>query len=171
MPGTVFMRGEKVTLRTIREADYEFIEQHFNDPSIRDLSGVPFPWSESDVAEFVEATDDTVQFLVCRDASPVGHVVLAELDTQAKTAELGWIVITPTEQRNGYATEAGALCLDHAFDDRGLHKVWARVNANNTPSIELLETLGFEREGVLREQEYAAGRHVDVYRYGRLASE
>lgn len=164
------MRGERVTLRTIRPADYRFVERHLNEPAIRRPAGVPFPTSEAEVAEFVEG-EETVQFLVCREESPVGHVVLAELDTQARTAELGWIVITPEQQGEGYATEAGELCLDHAFDDRGLHKVWARVNADNTPSIRLFETLGFEREGTLREQEFAAGERVDVYRYGRLATE
>lgn len=165
------MRGDQVTLRTIRPADYSFIERHFNDPAIRTQAGVPLPWSESTVAEFVEETDETVQFLVCRDGSPIGHVVLTELDTQARTAELGWLVITPEEQGNGYATEAGHLCLDHAFDDRGLHKVWAQVNADNTASVKLLETVGFQREGVLREHEYANGGRIDVYRYGRLVTD
>lgn len=171
MPGIVFMRGERITLRTIRETNYGFIERQFNDPAIRRQAGVPFPWSESDVAEFVETDDDTVPFLVCRDESPIGHVVLTELDTQASTGELGWIVITPDEQGKGFATEAGALCLDHAFDDRGLDKVWARVNEGNTPSIQLLERLRFEREGVLRQQEYVNGERVDVYHYRRLANE
>lgn len=171
MPGTVFMRGERVTLRTIRPSDYAFIERHFNEPAIRKRAGVPFPWSESEVAEFVEDREDTVQFLICRDESPVGHIVLTDIDTQARTAELGWIVITPGEQGNGYATEAGRLCLDHVFDDRGLHKVWAQVNADNTASIQLFETLGFEREGVLREHEYAEGDRGDVHQYGRLATD
>jgi RimJ/RimL family protein N-acetyltransferase len=171
MPGVVFMRGDRITLRTIRPADYSFIERHFNEPAIRTQAGVPFPWSESMVAEFVEEAEDTVQFLICRDESPIGHIVLTELDTQARTAELAWIVITPGEQGNGYATEAVRLCLDHAFDDRGLHKVWAQVNADNTASIQLFETLGFQREGVLREHEYANGERIDVHRYGRLATD
>lgn len=171
MPGAVFMRGERVTLRTIRPTDNRFIERLFNEPAIRKQAGVPFPWTESEVAEFVEENEDTVQFLVCHDESPIGHIVLTELDTQARTAELGWIVITPEEQGNGYATEAVNLSLDHAFNDRGLHKVWAQVNADNTASIRLLETAGFEREGVLREHEYAEGERVDVHRYGRLATD
>ncbi|MEF8901753.1 MAG: GNAT family protein [Halovenus sp.] len=171
MPGPVFMRGERVTLRTVRPTDYQFIEQQFNAPALRHQAGIPYPWSESDVAEFVEETDDTVQFLICRADTRVGHIVLTELDAQARTAELGWIVITPDEQENGFATEAGRLCLDHAFEDRGLHKVWARVNEGNTASIGLLETLGFKREGVLREEEFANGERVDVYRYGRLRTD
>lgn len=151
--------------------DYQFIQKQFNNPDIRQQAGVSLPLTESAVADFVEDTEDTVQFLVCHGGTPIGHVVLTELDTQASTGELGWIVILPDKQGNGYATEAAGLCLTHAFDDRGLHKVWARVNDGNGASIRLLEKLGFQREGMLREQEYADGEFVDVYRYGLLAAE
>lgn len=171
MPGAVFMRGEQVTLNTITSDDYGILQELFNDPSIRHQAGVSLPWTECDVADFVEQTTDTVQFLVCREDLPIGHVVLTELDTQARTGELGWIVICPEEQGNGYATEAVDLCLTHAFDDRSLHKVWARVIDGNVASIQLLEKLGFQQEGVLREQEYVEGEFVDVLRYGLLSSD
>lgn len=171
MPGSVFMRGQRVTLTTVHPEDYPFIQDQFNSPTNRQQAGVSLPLTEAAIADFVEETEDTVQFLVCRDGTPIGHIVLTELDTQASTGELGWVVIIPAEQRNGYATEAADLCLTHAFDDRGLHKVWARVNEGNEASIHMLEKLGFQQEGVLREQEYANGEFVDVYRYGLLASE
>lgn len=171
MPGAAFMRGERVTLTTIEPDDYGFLQELFDDPSIRQQAGVSLPWTERDVADFVEETEDTVQFLVRREDAPIGHVVLSELDTQARTGELGWIVIRPEEQENGYATDAVDLCLGHAFDDRGLHKVWAQVIEGNRASIQLLEKVGFQQEGVLREQEYVDGDFVDVYRYGLLSSE
>lgn len=171
MPGAVFMRGERVTLDTIHPEDYAFIETQFNAPATRQQAGVSLPWSETDVADFVEESEDVVQFLVCRETDPIGHVVLSEIDTQASNAELGWVVIVPEERGEGFATEAVDLCLTHAFDDRGLHKVWARVLEDNDASVRLLEKVGFEREGVLRKQEYANGDYVDVYRYGLLASE
>lgn len=171
MPGSVFDRGDRVTLNAIRPEDYAFVEEQFNDPQTRRQAGVSLPWSEKKVTDFVEETDDVVQFLVCRDGSPIGHVVLAALDTQASNAELGWVVVAPDERGNGYATEAVELCLGHAFDDRGLHKVWANVNEDNEASRRLLENVGFQREGVLREQEYADGEYVDVHRYGLLVSE
>jgi RimJ/RimL family protein N-acetyltransferase len=171
MTGAVFVEGDRLTLDTIHPDDYAFIQEQFNDPSTRRQAGVSLPLTEADVAEFVEETDDTVQFMICRDGTPIGHVVLAELDTQAGTGELGWFVIVPDERGNGYATEAVELCLGHAFDDRGLHKIWARVIEGNEASIRVLKKLGFQREGVLREQEYANGRFIHVYRYGLFSAE
>lgn len=171
MPGAVFTRGERVTLNTVHPDEYGFLQEQFNDPSIRRQAGVSLPTTEAAVADFVEETEDTVQFLICRDGTPIGHAVLTELDTQARTGELGWVVIHPDEQGNGYATEAVDLCLEHAFDDRGLHTVSAQVIEGNEASVRMLEKLGFKQEGVLREQEYADGEFVDVHRYGLLSSE
>lgn len=119
MSGAVFMRGERVTLNTVHPDDYGFLQELFNDPSICHQAGVSLPLTEAAVADFVEETEDTVQFLICQDDTPIGHVVLTELDTQARTGELGWVVLHPDEQGDGYATEAVDLCLRHAFDDRG----------------------------------------------------
>lgn len=171
MPGSVFMQGERVTLTTVNPDDYSFLQEQFNNPSIRHQAGVSLPLTKAAVADFVEKTEDTVQFLVCRDDTPLGHVVLTELDTQARTGELGWIAIRPDEQGNGYATEAVDLCIKHAFDDRNLHKVWAQIIEGNEASMRVLEKLRFQQEGVLRQQEYVDGEFVDVYRYGILSSE
>lgn len=46
-------------------------------------------WSESNVADFVEETNETVQFLVCRTNAAIGRIGLTELDMQASNAELG----------------------------------------------------------------------------------
>lgn len=171
MPGAVFLRGDRLTLTTVHPDDYNFLQELFNDPAIRRQAGVSLPLTERDVAEFVEESPDTVQFVVCLDDTPIGQVVLAEVDLQARSAELGWIVIRPADQGNGYATEAVDLCLTHAFDDCALHKVWAQVIEGNTASVRVLENLGFQQEGVLREQEYANGDFVDVHQFGLLSSD
>jgi RimJ/RimL family protein N-acetyltransferase len=170
MPGTVFCRGDRVTLHTVHPDDYTFVETLHNEPAVRQQAGISLPWDETDVRDLVEDRDDVVVFLVCRDGEAVGTILLADIDTQASKAEVAYM-IHPEEQNEGYATEAVALCLQHAFDDRGLHRVWAQVTAGNEASKRVLETSGFQREGLLREHEYANGERVDVCYYGLLASE
>ena len=43
--------------------------------------------------------------------------------------------------------------------------------AFNDASARVLERVGFEHEGTLREQVFARGRRVDTERYGLLESE
>ena len=169
MPGATFLRGETLDLRTITERDYTFLQEFGNDPDIRAGAPVPTPESEDDLAAFVDA-DGSVQFVPCRSGRPVGFVFLFDIESNRDHAEVGcWIV--PEEQENGYATEATALCLDHAFDDRGLHKVLARAFDHNDASMHVLEKLGFKQEGCLREHDYIRGEYHDTHLFGLLASE
>ena len=47
----------------------------------------------------------------------------------------------------GYATEAVLGCLRHGFEELGLKRIVADVDANNAGSIHVLEKCGFVRDG------------------------
>lgn len=47
-------------------------------------------------------------------------------------------------QRKGYATEAAARLLEHAFRGRGLRRVFAAVETSNGPSIRVCQKLGMQ---------------------------
>jgi RimJ/RimL family protein N-acetyltransferase len=170
MSGAPFLRGDQLTLRTVTRDDYAFLLEHGNDPAIREGAPAPTPISRDDLAAFVEDDESSVQFLPCRNGEPVGFVFLFDIEPHRDHAEIGcWIA--SDQQGEGYATEATELCLDHAFADRGLHKVLARVFEHNDASTAVLETLGFQREGRLREQDYVRGAHRDTLLFGLLAGE
>lgn len=170
MPGPVFLAGKRLTLRLPQPEDYELLAGHYNDPSVRRQFGdIRIPMTTEAVANFFGG-DEVFDFLACHDGTPVGHVFHRRVDLEGRNAELGYL-IAPDQQGKGYATEASDLCLTHAFDGLGLHKVWARVQAGNDASMRVLEKLGFRQEGVLREHWYGFGDHVDEYRFGLLRSE
>lgn len=171
MPGAVFLDGDHVTLRTVQPGDYEFLVRNLNDPKVRHAGyeTVRAPVSEDDLATKVES-DDTHTFLVSRERTPVGSASIKNIDLRGRKAEVSYW-ITPDEQGKGYATDAADLCLTHAFDELGLHKVWARTVGDNEASKRVLEKLGFQQEGVLHEHWYGFGRYVDEYRFGLLRSE
>ena len=52
-----------------------------------------------------------------------------------------------------------------------LHRIYAVVLSENTPSVKLLEKMGFTREGSWREGSRVGRRFVDVYAYGMLKRE
>lgn len=171
MPGPVFLDGEQVTLRTVQPEDHEFLVRNLNDPTVRHagFETIRAPVSEDDVATRVESGDSHT-FLVCREGTPVGSASIKDIDLRGRKAELSYW-ISPGEQGKGYASEAAALCLTHAFDELGLHKVWARTVGDNEASKRVLEKLGFQQEGVLHEHWYGFGRYVDEYRFGLLRSD
>lgn len=54
------------------------------------------------------------------------------------------------EPGKGLMRDAVAALVDHAFEERGLHRIAANIIPHNNRSIALVRALGFTREGVLR---------------------
>lgn len=170
MSGAVFLRGDRLALRTVEPEDYDFLHRHWNDPAIRRGFARHDPRTREEIATFVEDADDSTHFLASCDGDPVGFAWLFAIDDVAGRAELGYWV-APDEQDAGYATEIATLAVQYAFDERGLHKVSARVLDWNDASRRVLEKLGFEREGRLRDHYFVDGEYVDADRYALLESE
>lgn len=79
--------------------------------------------------------------------------------------------IAPELQGRGLMREALTAVYDWGFAEMGLNRIEAQVHEGNAASIALLESLGFQREGCLREVAYWGGAHHDLLQYGLLASD
>jgi len=185
MPGATFAAGDSVALRTVEDDDLDFLQAARNDPAVRRPLTLNRPANGEQIRGFFEnavCDDDSVSLLVSPESTDdggdgesddperAGMVVLFDEDDVAGTATLAYW-IAPDRWGNGYATEAVELLCEHAFEDRRLNKLRADVLVSNDASRRLLEKLGFEREGTLREEKFVGGDYEDVHRYGLLADE
>lgn len=84
--------------------------------------------------------------------------------------EIGYITCAH-RQGEGVARECTQALVAHLIETDGLRKVTAEVDAENTASIRLLESLGFTREAFFRQHETTHIGLRDVMMYGLLASE
>lgn len=172
MPGPPFCIGDTVELRTIEEEDIEFLQQTSNDPRVRTSLAAVEPKTRTQERDWIESLDDNegVHLLVCVDGDPVGSISLKPPNEVWGVVEVGYM-ITPEQWDNGYATDALATLCEYVFDERRLNKVYATCYATNPASRQVLEKVGFTEEGLLREEGFVDGEHVDVHRYGLLADE
>ena len=173
MPGSVFIEGERVSLRTIEEEDLEFLKRQVNSPEIRRAIGRPAPVNESQEQEFyddVVSEDGSVDLLITVDGDRIGITGLVFGDGVIKEAELGYW-LAPEYHQQGYGSEATELLVEYGFEQRACHRIEASVFEFNEPSQRLLESIGFTREGVRREASFVDGEYQDVYMYGILAAE
>ena len=69
----------------------------------------------------------------------------------------------------GYATEALEKGIDIMFSELGLHRSMAWVGLDNTPSIQLLTSLGFQFEGINRERALLHNQWVDHAQYSLIS--
>lgn len=172
MPGPVFREGGQVELRTVEEEDLDFLQRLRNDPRVRAGLGSADPVNGEEEREWFESiTDDgDVHLLICVDGEAVGSIGCHVESEVWDLAEVGYS-LDPGKWNNGYTTDALGELATYAFDQRGLHKLFARVYETNPASRRVLEKVGFEREGVFRREAFVDGEYVDLQRYGLLATE
>ena len=68
-------------------------------------------------------------------------------------------------------TEASAAILEFGFTTLRLHRVFAQTTSDNAASIRVLERLGMQQEGRLRDNECFKGNYRDTLLYGLLEDE
>lgn len=106
-----------------------------------------------------------------RDSDAViGTCTLASLSAEHRRAEIGFALARSAWER-GYLAEALPALLAFAFDTLGLHRIEADADPRNTRSIRVLERVGFQREGYMRERYHLAGEIQDAVMYGLLRPE
>lgn len=167
------MKGEKINLRTIEEEDAEFLRDGVNHPDVRVWMSNTRPQNLDDEKEFIEevvSDEDDVHLLICQDGYPKGIISLMDQEDEGKIGELG-IWLHPEFHGNGFGSEAAELLTEHAFNQLNYHKIYARAQKQNEPSIGIWEKLGFQKEGEFREHTYAQGSYQDVVYLGILQGE
>jgi RimJ/RimL family protein N-acetyltransferase len=76
--------------------------------------------------------------------------------------------IDAAEHGHGLAFEAATEVITFAFHRLGLNRLCAYHMVRNAASARLLQRLGFQREGRLRERVWKDGRFEDVFLLSRL---
>jgi len=119
-----------------------------------------------------EKSTSQQRFAVVRkdDQMLVGAVAFFNYNPLNRSAELG-LLIDPEERRKGYGKEAIQLLCRYLFKFRGLNKVYAQTAGFNEAAIELLDTLGFKRDGNLRDHYFYDGEFHNAAIYSLLLFE
>lgn len=100
----------------------------------------------------------------------IGDCAIKLDQNDARIAEIG-ITISHLEQRKGYAKETLLGILGFLFDTNKIHRVVEIVDAENTASIFLLESVGFRREGHFIENIFFKGKWGSEFQYAMLKRE
>ncbi len=174
MSGAPFLTGPRVELRTIEEADLPFLRDTINAPGVRRFLFLRPPLNlaqeEEEFYETVIAADESVNLLITVDGDPAGTIGLTGADSVSGSAEIG-LFMAENWWGEGDGTEAAELCTDYAFDERRLHRIFARIVAGNEASTRVFEKLGYRPEATLHEAVFINGAYHDVELYAVLEDE
>jgi len=173
------LRTERLVLRPHRPDDAQALLRFQSRPDVARhlLEG---PWdigvARARVAERIPRTGlDTERRALALvletadDGAVVGDIALWLPDSEELTAEIGW-TLGPEHGGRGYATEAARI-LRVAFEEYGLHRVKAEMDARNDASARLASRLGMRREAHFVRDSRSKGEWTGTFVYGILDDE
>lgn len=99
----------------------------------------------------------------------IGCISLAIKKSHGR-AEVGYW-IGEENWNNGYCSEATKAAIRYAFTEVKINKITSRHMVENPASGKVMEKAGMTKEGILRQDFFKDGRHVDKVIYGLLKDE
>ena len=171
---------DRLTLRRYVENDYDDLLKLQSNPDVTRFllydPKTPEQVKESLAGRLADVPMDTdgqalTVAVILRDTGRhLGEVTLFMNNVEQRTGEIGY-VFHPESHGHGYAAEASAELLRLGFEELGLHRIIARLDARNTGSVKLLERLGLRQEAHFVQNEYLKGEWTDELVFAMLYSE
>lgn len=171
-----FLEGDRVFITPVAIEDMERNLAWDNDPEMSFLDGGSHRPKTREVAEaeFKKVLEDRELhfFTVIHkdDGEQIGNLVLYNIHEYERWGHWG-IKLDKKYWRQGYGTEAALLLLRYVFEGLGFNRLKSDTHIRNEASWRLQESLGFVREGVMRQDKYIQGEYVDDVLYGMLRDE
>lgn len=169
----------RLLLREIVENDWQSVLAYQSKPDYLKY----YAWEErakADVQAFIrkflaeQKEQPRYRFQLAVTLAETGQLIgicgLRKPTADSQEAEIGY-EIDPAFWGHGYATEAADQMMTFGFADLQLHRIWAWCIVENRASVRVLEKLGMQREGRLRENRWVKGRWHDTLIYGILRQE
>lgn len=169
---------ERLLLRAVDFNDVDDLFQVLSDPDVAEYDYF-YPVETKEKASLfieryqreIEGNEEITWGIVLKESQKlIGTCCLGNFDKGAERAEIGY-AISKAHWGKGYATEAAKKILDYGFNKIKLNRIEATITPGNDSSVRVLEKLGFEREGLVRQRDLVKGKIVDGIIMGLLKSE
>lgn len=165
----ITLKGTKIYLRALEPEDLEFVYAVENNEAIWEVSNTQTPYSRFLIRQYLEnAHQDIYQakqlrLAICKNdsADAIGLIDLFDFDPKNKRAGVGIIIQNENDRHSGYGKEALGLVIGYAFNQLQLHQLFANISTENTASLSLFTTFGFERIGVKKDWNFTRNRFHD----------
>jgi RimJ/RimL family protein N-acetyltransferase len=162
-----YLIGKKIYLRPVEKEDAEAIAPWLNDPEVVRNIAHYTPMSIGAEVEYLSKprnpeTDVTLGIALSESDRLIGCAGLHKIHPKNRSAAFGIMVGEKAEWGKGYGTEATRLMTKHAFETLNLNRVELHVREHNERGIRAYERVGFQREGLLRQDTFVEGRYVNT---------
>ncbi len=171
--------GADISLRPTTREDAELLTGWYNDPEFLGEYYNHWPRTVDMIRNRVEEMrgPEKAQYLIVRntDDTPLGmagflNPYAAEHAGMFHGIEI-YYQIHPNFRRQGIATQAACLLVNHLFSARPIERIVGYVAEGNVPSRKVLEAAGLHYEGLHRHMNFNRGEWVNVIQLGMIRSD
>lgn len=173
VPEKLMITTERLILRLFQTSDAETVATLCNNYSIyKSTLYLPFPYSLDDALSWIEfhydnfIEDFSYEFAVTdKETGELYGAIGLSNEIDFNQGEIAYWI---GEQYwgKGYATEAAQAIVQFAFEEKKLHKVFARYFSSNPASGKVMEKIGMKQEGILKDHVIKDGKYEDIVYYG-----
>jgi ribosomal-protein-alanine N-acetyltransferase len=172
------LQTERLLLRPLSGDDLDFVFQHFADPEVSRYLLDEEPLTTREQAQAIidsyvpSAGRSRNRWVITRKsvARAIGTCGYHNWQQQHHHAEIGFD-LEKASWHQGYMTEALRAALEYGFEQMGLNRVEAVVYPENDASMRVLQRLGFQTEGLLRQYCRQGGTYYDHWLLSLLKAE
>ncbi len=170
--------GPRLALRPIQDKDWPTIEEWGRSREALwgafqrfQLDQVPLLRQAYQQTGLLKRESGVLLIETLADQQVIGYVrytLMPYPDADSPYPEIGFGIPTVSAQGKGYAKEAVKLLVNYLFSGYPTERIAAFTDVENIPAQRVMEGVGFQREGILRQAMFRDGQWCDLAVYSVL---
>jgi aminoglycoside 6'-N-acetyltransferase len=175
------IKGPRIQLRPIHGEDWPLIEKWGKDREILwgtyqrfQLDHIPLLRQAFQQTALLTREAGFLLIETVNDPRVIGFVrytLMKFPDADFPHPEIGFGITDVTARKQGFAKEAVGMLISYLFDGYSSERISSLTDAENVAAQRLLESLHFQREGLLRRASFRDAEWRDMLIYGLLRAE
>ena len=167
------IKGNQIYLRKMEVEDTEDIVRWRNSDEVRSRFIYQEPFTRENHLSWIENKVNkglVVQMMICETVTDraIGSAYFRDIDSVNHKAEYGLFIGESDSRIKGLGALVSERMLQYGFEELKLHRIHARIIADNIVSIKSALKAGLEIEGTLREDALLNGKYMDIILLGVL---
>ncbi|MBN1481468.1 N-acetyltransferase [candidate division KSB1 bacterium] len=158
--------SDRLVIRGYKSKDKKVLQNWLQDEAGRHFLLSRTTAQTVHIDKFVSDKSCIIGIITLPDDRPIGAVAYCDYNKRQFRAELRKLIGDPSKREMGYAKEATHMWIQYGIKTLGLKKIYLSTLNSNIRNIKLNEELGFQVEGILRNEVYFDNNFHDVLRMG-----
>lgn len=161
------LSGEQIKIKPFdRNTDYDTVQRWLKDKLGRWFLLSRSYTRDTTLKELIEDERNILGLITIHDSTPIGLMGYLDYDKNQHKAEMRKLIGEEEYRAKGYAKEATKLWIQYGINNLGLKKIFLNTIENNIRNVTLNKELGFQIEGILRNECFIEDKHYDLLRMG-----